>query len=237
MRVQQIKSKSFAAVRDDVGALHHTLVDTSYKPPTMPSFAALLDSRDQAQLLALQDRAYVQRWCPVETVCNDNVAIVPTKDEIATASHRSRLAAGRPDPKSPEVLWATPFHVRWRSTVVTLPVCSFGTAFTRPVAGATFYLLSEKHGYGAELLECILLEDKLGELVLPFSQINARELFVQQHATAERAGTSGVPVYLLKLVFDRGHPQRFSVCSPQRIFALTPKRSTRARRGQGIHST
>jgi len=230
--VQQLKTKSFSAIRDRVTALHSSLVDTTREPQTLPGFAPLCNSRDQKELLALQDRAHAQRWMHVEPVQAENASLVPTSEQCAIASRRSRGAAGGLDPKDPDVLWATPFHVRWRHAVWQLPVCSFGTAFTKPLAGSSFYLLSEKHGYSAEMLRCVMLDDTLAELVLPFDHVGALDLLVQQRPAVARSGKAGLPMFIYTLVFDRSHPRRFSVHSSRRVFYLA-ERAARERRGRG----
>ena len=118
------------------------------------------------------------------------------------------------------MLWATPLHVRWRREVWALPACSFGTAFSPPSVGSVFWLLSEKHGWGAELLQVVMVDSSVAEIVLPFQQLLAFNLFVAQRADAKRAGRKGLPVYTYRLVYDQNHPRRFSVQSSKKIFSM-----------------
>ena len=83
--MQQLKTKSFSAIRDRVTALHSSLVDTTREPQTLPGFAPLCNSRDQKELLALQDRAHAQRWMHVEPVQEENASLVPTSEQCAIA--------------------------------------------------------------------------------------------------------------------------------------------------------
>ena len=81
-------------------------------------------------------------------------------------------------------------------------------------------MLSEKHGWGAELLQVVMVDSSVAEIVLPFQQLLAFNLFVAQRADAKRAGRKGLPVYTYRLVYDQNHPRRFSVQSSKKIFSM-----------------
>ena len=81
-------------------------------------------------------------------------------------------------------------------------------------------LLSEKHGWGAELLQVVMVDSSVAEIVIPFQQLLAFNLFVAQRADAKRAGRKGLPVYTYRSVYDQHHPRRFSVQSSKKIFSM-----------------
>ena len=139
---------------------------------------------------------------------------------MSLAVARASRVSGLKHPKDPSVPWATPLHVRWRREVWELPACSFGTAFSLPRLGSHFWFLSEKHGWGAELLQVVMVDSFVAEIVLPFQQLLAFDLFVAQRADATRAGRKGLPVYIYRLVYDQHHPRRFSVQSSKKIFSM-----------------
>ena len=176
----------------------------------------------------------------------DCVSILPTPQQTSLGAARASSVAGLQDPKDPDALLAMPLHVRWRREVWALPACLFGTAFSPPSVGSVFWLLSEKHGWGPELLQVVMVDSLVAEIVLPFQQLLAFNLFVAQRADAKRAGRKGLPVYTYRLVCDQHHPRRFSVQSSKKIFSMydcaastiTPRSGTgRVRQELGPEST
>ena len=162
---------------------------------------------------------------PVEAGC---VSIMPTPQQRRLFADRTARVSGSKDPKDPNVLWATPYHILWRREVWELPACSFGTAFCKPSIGSHFYLLAEKHGYAAQLLQVVMVDSEVAEVVLPFHQVSALDLFVAKRADATRAGRKGVPVFIYRLVYDHNHPRRCSVRSSRKMFSLHDQASARA---------
>lgn len=158
----------------------------------------------------------------------DCVSIMPTPQQSLLFTDREARASGSKDPKDPNILWATPYHVIWRREVWELPACSFGTAFCKPSTGSHFYLLAEKYGCAAQLLQVVMVDSAVAEVVLPFHQVSALDLFVAQRADATRAGRKGVPVFVYRLVYDQNHPRRCSVQLSQKVFSLHDQASARA---------